>query len=136
MKKCYFDAEKGYFLSSVESKDDQVMNANETPNAICVEGEFGIGHYWDGAKVVEIPPKPSELHGFDYATKAWVINKTAVNARRVKFLEQSDWTDTLSAKNRLGQTLYDQWQTYRQALRDITDQPDLENIVWPTAPTA
>lgn len=137
MKKCYFDVDKGYFLCSVESNDSQTINANEIPNAVCVEGEFGTGHYWNGAAVIEMPARPTELHGFDFATKTWVVSKSAVNAKRVKLLEQSDWTDTLSAKNRLGQTLYDQWQTYRQALRDITDQLGYpSDIVWPTPPTA
>ena len=27
-----------------------------------------------------------------------------------------------------------QWQAYRQALRDITEQPDPFNIVWPETP--
>ena len=27
-----------------------------------------------------------------------------------------------------------EWETYRQALRDITDQPDPFNITWPTPP--
>jgi len=27
-----------------------------------------------------------------------------------------------------------EWETYRQELRDITDQPDPFNINWPTPP--
>jgi hypothetical protein len=54
---------------------------------------------------------------------------------RQSLLIGSDWTDTLSAHDRLGETLYQQWQTYRQALRDITSQPGFPaDIVWPTAP--
>jgi hypothetical protein len=26
------------------------------------------------------------------------------------------------------------WRTYRQALRDITDAPDIYNVTWPTKP--
>jgi hypothetical protein len=50
------------------------------------------------------------------------------------FLQASDWTDTYSAPSRLGQNLYNQWQTYRQALRDVTNQEDPFNIQWPTKP--
>jgi|TARA_R110001592_G_scaffold33681_1_gene116548 hypothetical protein len=31
-------------------------------------------------------------------------------------------------------TLTSEWETYRQALRDITDQADVDNITWPTKP--
>jgi hypothetical protein len=83
---------------------------------------------------------PGEFYRFEFSSKQWVPDTTeairVVRARRDELLQQSDWTDTLSAKNRLGQELYDQWQTYRQALRDVTSQPDPFNIVWPTPPTA
>jgi len=62
--------------------------------------------------------------------KEWV----KVRAKRNQLLADSDWTDTLSAKGRLGQTLYDAWQAYRQGLRDITQQPDPFNLVWPNPP--
>ena len=31
-------------------------------------------------------------------------------------------------------TLSEEWSTYRQSLRDITNQPDPFNITWPTKP--
>jgi hypothetical protein len=50
-------------------------------------------------------------------------------------LAASDWTDTLSAKERLGQAVYDAWQVYRQALRDVPEQTGFpESVIWPTAP--
>lgn len=55
-------------------------------------------------------------------------------SQRNKLLLDSDWTDTASAPFRLGNSLYQQWQTYRQALRDITTQADPFNIVWPVPP--
>jgi len=58
-----------------------------------------------------------------------------VRNQRNFLLTESDWTDTASAPARLGQELYDQWQTYRQALRDVTAQPGYPfNIIWPTPP--
>ena len=43
---------------------------------------------------------------------------------------------TLSAKTRLGDAKYDEWQVYRQALRDMPDKgcTDLDNPVWPIIP--
>lgn len=58
----------------------------------------------------------------------------AVRKQRQSALEATDWTDTLTAKTRLGEAVYEEWQSYRQALRDITEQPDPRNIVWPVTP--
>lgn len=53
-----------------------------------------------------------------------------VRDQRNALLAQSDWTQLpdvpLATK--------EAWATYRQALRDITDQSDPFNIVWPTPP--
>jgi len=62
--------------------------------------------------------------------RAWEL----VRLRRGSLLATSDWTDTLSAKQRLGEALYASWQVYRQALRDVTSQPDPLNIQWPIQP--
>jgi hypothetical protein len=57
-----------------------------------------------------------------------------VRATRTSLLFDSDWTDLLSARERLGEELYASWQSYRQALRVITEQADPFNITWPTPP--
>lgn len=93
----------------------------------------------DGAPVA-FPDKPSPYHVFDFATKQWVDPRTPETqwreVRRVRNqrLQATDWTDTASAPARLGAELYANWQAYRQALRDITLQPDPFNVVWPTPP--
>ena len=82
---------------------------------------------WSGSSwVVEYMPQPepepqSELE--DPAVLAR-INRNAL-------LSKSDWTQVADAP-------VDQaaWATYRQALRDITDQAGFPNeVVWPTKPT-
>jgi hypothetical protein len=86
------------------------------------------------------PPKPESYFVWDWSSNQWVDPRTTetqwpiVRQKRNQLLQQSDWTDTASALARLGQELYNQWQTYRQALRDVTDQPDPFNITWPTPP--
>jgi len=55
---------------------------------------------------------------------------SAKNIRNVLLLE-SDWTQLpdVTLANRA------EWVTYRQALRDITDQPGFpNNIIWPVSP--
>jgi len=53
-----------------------------------------------------------------------------VRATRDRLLKESDW---VSGED-VPQTLKDSWFPYRQALRDITDQEDPDNIVWPDKP--
>lgn len=91
------------------------------------------------ATPIEIPKQPSPNHAFSYDTYAWEININVATKRmrniRDGLLSDSDWTDTLSSKNRLGDDLYSQWQTYRQALREVPEQAGFPlAIVWPTPP--
>ena len=55
-----------------------------------------------------------------------------VRAERYIKLQASDWTVLpdvpMDASKRT------EWETYRQALRDVTNQPDPFNVVWPTPP--
>lgn len=56
----------------------------------------------------------------------------AIRSTRDKRLSDSDWTQLpdvpLSAEKKA------EWATYRQALRDVTDQSDPFNITWPVEP--
>jgi hypothetical protein len=106
-----------------------------------IQGSYDFSKYYvENSQPIEIPPKPdSPYQEFDYTTKQWVTNSQLaikeVRIRRRQLLDNSDWTDLLSAKTRLGDTLYNQWQTYRQELRDITTQAGYPtNVVWPTQP--
>lgn len=60
--------------------------------------------------------------------EGWMV----VNGERKGKLESCDWTVLpdvpMAAEKRT------EWETYRQALRDITTQPDPFNITWPTPP--
>lgn len=85
---------------------------------------------------VDMPPKPSEFHDFDYTRKQWAANPEAawasVKQKRARLLAGSDWMVTKAAES--GQTVPPEWVAYRQALRDITLQADPWAIVWPVAP--
>jgi hypothetical protein len=64
------------------------------------------------------------------------IQAVIVRDRRNALLTASDWTDTLSAKTRLGDALYNAWQDYRQILRDIPQQAGFPtNVAWPEPPS-
>lgn len=98
----------------------------------------------NGALVDSGKPKIAPARHLRWTGEDWTDPRTPeqataeawadVRTQRNKLLAASDWTDTYSAPARLGQTLYGRWQTYRQALRDITQQPDPLNITWPQAP--
>ena len=60
--------------------------------------------------------------------KAWA----AVRAERDRLLTATDWRLLRAAET--GVPVEVEWLEYRQALRDITDQSDPFNIVWPVAP--
>ena len=93
-------------------------------------------YYVAQGQAVQMPPKPSEYCVFDYATKQWVDPRTPetqwpiVRRERNKKLQVTDWTQLsdISAETKA------LWEPYRQALRDVTDQPDPFNIIWPTPP--
>lgn len=56
---------------------------------------------------------------------------------RADLLKQSDWTQ--SADSPLSDSKKAEWATYRQALRDLTNnytnEDSINDIVWPTKPT-
>lgn len=88
--------------------------------------------------IIDMPVKPHDFSVFDYVTYKWIddiyLAITFATNKRMSLLQESDWTDTVSAQTRL--TNYAEWQTYRQALRDIPTQTGYPtDIVWPTPPT-
>ena len=61
-------------------------------------------------------------------------NPENIRAKRDKMLNNSDWTQVADAP--LTETKKTEWATYRQELRDITDQSGYpDSVTWPTKPT-
>jgi hypothetical protein len=88
---------------------------------------------------VEIPSRSNKYFYFDYSTKSIKIDVDLLaldsKEKRDLLLSRSDWTDTLSAKERLSSYSYQEWKDYRQALRDVPQQKNFpENIIWPIKP--
>lgn len=82
--------------------------------------------------------QPHRNASWDNATMAWVDNRTEarawadVRAQRDALLAGCDWI-TVRAVDQ-GVAVPAEWATYRQALRDITEQLDPFDITWPVAP--
>lgn len=102
-----------------------------------IYGAFsGSEYYVEDGMPVRMPTKLSDWLVFDYTTKQWIDPRTPetewpmVRAERDRRLLACDWTQLpdvpLATK--------EAWAAYRQALRDVTLQPDPFNIVWPTPP--
>ena len=83
-----------------------------------IDGEFGpIAPY-------EPPPPPTDEQ-----------LSTEARTKRNQFLADSDWTQLPDARNAMGGDKAAEWDTYRQALRDITAQAGFPSeIEWPTKP--
>ena len=54
-----------------------------------------------------------------------------VRKQRDTLIAETDWVGGSDVPD----ALKTKWNTYRQALRDITSQSDPENITWPTKPS-
>ena len=57
---------------------------------------------------------------------------TQVRLQRDSLLKDTDWLSIRAADTVT--PMPTEWSTYRQALRDVTEQSDPFNIVWPTKP--
>ena len=58
----------------------------------------------------------------------------SVRGERDKLLLASDYTQVADVPTTAYPGTKAEWQTYRQELRDITDQDDIYNIIWPNTP--
>ena len=100
-----------------------------------LEGEAFL-HYVRNGELKKMPEPASQYLQFDYEKESWVapddlsLVLTEIRSRRDRLLQESDWTQLpdvpLATKAA--------WATYRQALRDITLQPNPFSIAWPVAP--
>lgn len=104
-------------LSIPEGYTKIVLKDEEIPERL------SSSHYFIDNKWVYIPPKTTDL---DQVENAWRY----IRGLRNDFLTQSDWTQMPD----VSLTTKEAWASYRQALRDITNQIDPFNIVWPTPP--
>lgn len=136
MKFTVYDALTGRIKRYGQCPDDDV-SAQALEGEGVVEGHFDPAEtYFPGGVQTAMPPRPSPMHDFDFLAAAWVANEerawAEVRLTRDNLLRQTDWM-TLRAID-TGAPLSEAWLAYRQALRDITSQPDPVNIVWPVPP--
>lgn len=108
---------------SVDPGDWTEVTLDDVPPGVITEWDFSG----------DLPRRRAKVLSSDEIASAKAIE---VRERRRRLLNDSDWTDTYSAPARLGQDVYQSWQDYRQALRDVTSQPGFPlDVAWPTPPT-
>lgn len=94
-------------------------------------------HYVDVASQTPVAKgqKPSDHYEWDFTIKGWKPNVTLawqlVRTKRDELLAATDWTQLPD----VAEATKNRYTDYRQALRDITNQPDPASIVWPVLPT-
>lgn len=83
-----------------------------------------------------VPFTPEEEAEWDAMVAEWAAGASARKAAEVRkerntLLAATDWTQAVD----IPQAVKDTWAPYRQALRDVPQQPGFpENITWPVRP--
>lgn len=94
-------------------------------------------HYYKEGQLLAYPPCPQGPANFDFTEMKWVEDTDLawelVRLERDQRIKGSDWLVTKAVE--LGEPMPAGWAAYRQALRDITQQSDPNNINWPVEPT-
>ena len=113
----YLDVENVYSVRVVPRSAEDL--ANERHNDITRAIQAGD---------MSVVATMTEAEKAEYSELAWRVAREQRNKR----LSDCDWTQLPDAP--LSNIETQDWATYRQALRDITEQSDPFNITWPTKP--
>lgn len=91
--------------------------------------------YLSDMRLVRLPEKPGPCYVFDHETKRWICDEKEA-WRLVRERRNLLFMDADVGVNKAEDTGQDSsaWRQYRQALRDITTQPDPQAIEWPAPP--
>ena len=121
--------------SEIRPDNDEIITADDVGSIEIGITESHFEYYFENGELSKRQDRPSDNH--IWIKDRWVIDNKIVSletkSKRFRLLSESDWTDTVSAQTRLPN--YQQWQDYRQALRDIPQQSGYpENVIWPEQP--
>lgn len=123
MRYTIYNKDTGEILWNVTCTEDELKNY------VITDTEYIEGNYSSQDYII--------ISGIPTLKRKDLVLEKAEQVRSIvkQKLFETDWTDTYSAPNRLGLEKYNAWQTYRQQLRDISNQPGFpEQVVWPQSP--
>ena len=140
MMYCLINETTGLSVGFIECPESAIA-LNTPSGCTAIQADVPVGNYVlrDG-NLISIGDPPEPWFMFDVDRMEWVDTRSwekiiedqwrKVRTKRNDLLAASDWTQLpdvpLATK--------EAWAAYRQALRDITEQPDPFNIVWPVPP--
>lgn len=114
-------------------------------SVICPDYVNTRDYYYDGNEFLAYPPRPNAGIYWVWSGSEWADSRTqaekdmdagiqweTVRKQRSVLLSECDWTQMPDVD--LTEAQKEAWRIYRQKLRDITNQSDPYNIVWPKAP--
>jgi hypothetical protein len=132
-----YDPSTGRIITSGFTQKSAIVSLS---NTILLDSEIDPeAYYVVSGKIQPLPINPNlgPYYEFDYIEKTWKYNRNRaladIVAVRNTLLQSSDWTQIYDVP--MSDESRSAWQIYRQALRDITNQEDLSNIIWPILPT-
>ena len=129
--------ESGEIISYMSCDEDDIDAQCKPYIEAYINKEDIVNYYIQDGELIKKPENPYVYGIFNYISKEWEFDtekaSIEIDIQRKQLLNETDWTDTVSAQTRL--TNYSEWQVFRQALRDITQQPGYpENVIWPEPP--
>lgn len=119
----------------------RVLETGTAPdfNGLALRGQVmaglapAIGDCWhDGEQFRRVPPQPGPHHDWCWQAHEWLDLWAPIRAQRAPLLAESD--AVARAAEKAGEPVPQPWRVYRQALRDITQQPDPRAVQWPVRP--
>lgn len=100
--------------------------ATKTDNDVVIGQNFVV----EETEVVQYEQvRPKTQEEIDQQNEGYWIS---VRSKRNFLLQESDWTQL--SDNQLPDNKKSEWAGYRQQLRNITNQSDPKNIIWPIKP--
>ena len=109
-------------------EDYEIHEVDVDVAGLTASGHIEGTHYhlsWDGSSV--------SADDDALATYQTSVKWKDIRSQRDHLLSQTDWV-VVKAKE-TGSTLSSAWKKYRQDLRDVPTQTDVDNIIWPTKPS-
>ena len=133
-----YQVDTGQILKTVTCGDDLIhMQCGDGEAYTLDTGCSDLTHKVGATGCIEpLPAKPSPYHVFDYQLGSWILDPIAgwrdVRAIRDRRIAACDWVVTAAME--AGTEVTAAWKSYRQALRDVTQQSDPSSVVWPIPP--